>query len=363
MKIKTGAFMDCMSLRNLALPPPNSVLSIDSDLDFFGITFFNQTFADCDDLKQLFGSGEGIFNALRCRFDNLPVHKMLYYQSYNNVTTDQLNNATDIRVTRRRKKLDPTGMQQDCLGMTPLHILACSTVQNIELYKVLVDKYPENLITEDRWGAVPLLYALWGTAPDEIVQFLVKSYQSIYPDYKMNWTKMVETLGKAGVIDVVQNLVDLQQKYFPQDHIEWDTVLENVSQVNIWHCEADVVPLLHLSISKRVKAIGVKKWRDDITNAKITKLSPHHQCSIIQKRAFISETKTKLAQYEDEYHRLKEATSILELTLWKHKIDEITGEGKKRKHEESNVREQSRIGCGADIIIEHVLPFLVPDSL
>ena len=39
-------------------------------------------------------------------------------------------------------KLDPTGNQQDCLGMTPLHIVACSTVQNLELYQVMVEKYP-----------------------------------------------------------------------------------------------------------------------------------------------------------------------------------------------------------------------------
>ena len=79
---------------------------------------------------------------------------MIYYQSYNNVTPDELNNATEIRLSRRRSKLDPTGNQQDCLGMTPLHILACSTIQNIEIYKVLVSKYPETLVTEDRWGAI-----------------------------------------------------------------------------------------------------------------------------------------------------------------------------------------------------------------
>jgi len=57
-----------------------------------------------------------------------------------------------------RSKLDPTGSQQDCLGMTPLHILTCSTVHDLELYRVIVEKYPANLITEDRWGALPLLY-------------------------------------------------------------------------------------------------------------------------------------------------------------------------------------------------------------
>ena len=55
-----------------------------------------------------------------------------------------------------RKKLDPTGSQQDCLGMTPLHILTCSSVHDLELYCLIVDNYPANLITEDGWGALPL---------------------------------------------------------------------------------------------------------------------------------------------------------------------------------------------------------------
>ena len=32
----------------------------------------------------------------------------------------------------------------------------------------MVEKYPENLIVEDAWGALPLLYAVWGDAPSEI---------------------------------------------------------------------------------------------------------------------------------------------------------------------------------------------------
>jgi hypothetical protein len=53
--------------------------------------------------------------------------------------------------------------------MIPLHILACSSVHDLELYCVIVDNYPTNLITEDRWGALPLLYAFWGAAPAEII--------------------------------------------------------------------------------------------------------------------------------------------------------------------------------------------------
>ena len=69
---------------------------------------------------------------------------MIYYQSYQPVTHGQLISATTILEVEGNL----TG-KQDCLGMTPLHILACSTVQNIEVYIVLVTKYPEALVTED----------------------------------------------------------------------------------------------------------------------------------------------------------------------------------------------------------------------
>jgi len=38
----------------------------------------------------------------------------------------------------------------------------------------MIDLYPETLITEDVWGALPLLYVLLKKAPCEIVQLLPK---------------------------------------------------------------------------------------------------------------------------------------------------------------------------------------------
>jgi hypothetical protein len=54
-------------------------------------------------------------------------------------------------------------------------------VHDLEVYRIIVEKYPTNLITVDRWGATPLLYAFWGAAPVEIVNFLINSYHLIYP--------------------------------------------------------------------------------------------------------------------------------------------------------------------------------------
>ena len=224
-----------------------------------------------------------------------------------------------------RSKLNPTGREQDCLGMTPLHILACSTVQNIELYRVLIDKYPENLITEDGWGAVPLLYAIWGNAPDDIIQYLVESYQSLYPDYELNWSEMVKTLGMANApSEVIQNLLDLQQESFPEQFVDWSSVLAVCSESNRgWNqpeCFEETFQfLVKCSVTKRINTIGLKQWRDNMA----AEIESIQQSDLnIDKRVFLSTIQSKLAEYETEYRKLKEATTILELALWKNKIDE-----------------------------------------
>jgi hypothetical protein len=74
---------------------------------------------------------------------------------------------------------------------------------------------------------------------------------------------------------------------------------------------------------------------------------------------------SKLDHFEDELPKLKEATSILELVLWKIKInkkshqDMSTQRQKKVKTDESSIRQQCRVTCGADVVIGHVLPFLI----
>jgi hypothetical protein len=47
-------------------------------------------------------------------------------------------------------ELDPTGNQQDCLGMTPIGFIM--EVEDEENYFPRASNYPTNCITEDAWG-------------------------------------------------------------------------------------------------------------------------------------------------------------------------------------------------------------------
>ena len=367
--IKSLTFSTCLSLRNVAIPP---AARVGSGAFGKGQEFFQQF---CRDLVQLFGEpsrydeSSPLTHALKHRFDNLPIHKMIYYQSYNNVTSDELNNKTDIRISRRRSKLNPSGSQQDCLGMTPLHILACSTVQNISLYRVLIDKYPDTLTIKDRWDALPLLYAVWGRAPDEIIQYLVESYKLIYPDV-LNWTSMIQTLGIAGApVRIIQNLLDLQEGSFPGQSVDWGAVIEKLAVEPKWACgsvsrKETFQFLVKCTFMERINAIGLKQWRDNVVNMVMgPKFGMPYDVG--EGASWLDNIRSKLSQYETEYQSLKEATSLLELALWMNKMNDREGkerQNKKMKIEESDVREQCRINCGADIVIQHVLPYLLPSS-
>ena len=68
--------------------------------------------------------------------------------------------------------------------------------------------------------------------------------------------------------------------------------------------------------------------------------------------------KEKLAHLEDKFLNLKEITTIMELVLWTMRMNENSYQIKK-ENDESSLRRQCRITCGADVIIRHILPYLI----
>jgi hypothetical protein len=346
IQVEGYACSGCYSLRNIAIAS-NAVVA-------------DCAFIYCTDLLHVFGTEEAIVNALQIRFAELPVHSKMYYISYyNTMTVDEILNAFLIG---ENGVIDPTGLQQDCLGMTPLHILACSTVQRLELYQLIVDNFPGNLIVEDAWGATPLLYAIWGEAPSEIIRFLINSYQSLYPDHEFDWNGMLITLGRANPpVSVIQNLLDVQQSLSMGYSIDWRQILgelERITSTTESHANPKTFCFLtRCSIATRVKAIGVKHFRDAMADDWMG------DDNYFNREEWRTETLTKLEYYELEYLKLKESTSLLELALWKLSLDNgktMVGGNKKMKFDVKEFRLESRISCGANHVVENVWPYLLP---
>jgi hypothetical protein len=355
-EIKRWALAYCHCLRNVALPP--------------NVMFFDEEYNQRTDLRRLFGNSNArIISELQHRFDGLPIHKLVYYQSYCDGVLQNVIAAINLRSGQSRtlrNKLDPTGNHQDCLGMTPLHILACSSVHDLELYCVIVEKYPTNLITEDRWGALPLLYAIWGAAPNEIIQFLLASYKSLYPGHVFNWTMMVETLGRCDTPkERIENLLCVKQMHFPEQPIDWEYLLDEFVDPSELCFESPFQERMRFlficGMSDHMEALPFKVWRDHISHMICTAVFEWRR----DNSGILRSIREKLAHFEVELPKLKEVTTILELAMWKVRMHEndlqdgTTHQLKKSKTDKSSSRQQCRVTCGADVIISNVLPYII----
>lgn len=172
---------------------------------------------------------------------------------------------------------------------------------------------------------------------------------------------MMATLSKGKVSNsVIRTLLDIQQEFIPDlDWEEWIGELtdhEHISQKTFRF-------LIQCGLTERVNTIGVKQFRDEMMKEMKKPMPSTTKYVSDSKAIWLNRIRSKLVNYEDEYNRLKEATTMLELALWKYKMEESESNKKrKRTGETDDFREQCRVSCRADIVIEHVLPFLKPDD-
>jgi hypothetical protein len=236
----------------------------------------------------------------------------------------------------------------------------------MEVYRVIIENYPANLITEDRWGATPLLYAFWGAAPTEIIQFLLESYQSLYPGHVFNWTLMVETIGRCDTPkENIENLLCVKQMHFPEQPMDWDYLLDKFARSSFHSCSTRFQErmqfLVMCGLSAHVENLAFKVWHESITNMIQTSNFEYKRDNSL----ILHRIQDKIAYFADKLPKLKEVTTILELALWKMKMNDhrlkesVTWHQKKFKTDESSIRQQCRVACGADIVISRILLFLI----
>ena len=179
---------------------------------------------------------------------------------------------------------------------------------------------------------------------------------------------MVETIGRCDTPkESIENLLCVKQMHFPDQTIDWVYLLDKFSSSS--HYSLGGAPfqermqfLVMCGMSDRMEALAFKVWRNNITNMIHTadyKWRREHNFLIIQRIG------AKITHFEAEYPKLKEITTILELALWKLRMndkypqEEATHCQKNVKTDESCIRQQCRVTCGADVVIGHMLLFLI----
>jgi hypothetical protein len=120
--------------------------------------------------------------------------------------------------------------------------------------------------------------------------------------------------------------------------------------------------------TKTVASLHMQCWRNEMQEEinRINQVLPdtltRHKTDEI--RQWMDSVNDKMDHYKAEHCRyVKEGITLLELSLWKAKLDEkgdncAEGRTKKAKIDPDSARKERRITCGADIVIKNVLPFL-----
>jgi hypothetical protein len=121
-------------------------------------------------------------------------------------------------------------------------------------------------------------------------------------------------------------------------------------------------------IHKIIASLHLERWRNDMIveidriNQLLSDTHAEEKTTAVQH--WIRSVLRRIARYKAEHKTLlKEATTLLELALWKANLDERKRESLKVKAGGAKVdigseRNESRIKSGASIVIKNVLPFL-----
>ena len=117
---------------------------------------------------------------------------------------------------------------------------------------------------------------------------------------------------------------------------------------------------------RTIASLHLESWRNEMNNEinRMNQTLPftNHKTEEIRQR--MRSTFRQLNHFKAEHNKiLKEATTLLELSLWKVNLDNNEGDRLKREgvrtvREVESSRDEIRYTCGADIVIKNVLPFL-----
>jgi hypothetical protein len=316
---------------------------------------------------------------------------------------------------------------QDCLGMTPLHILACSSKHDLRLYQWVVATHPKSIITEDKWGYLPIFYAVWVNAREEILHYLVACLET--HAISLKWNSMVETMCGAGAsVERVQTLLNIHRTSFPEDSIDWQKVARaltmscvlrivtlgspgNGQTINIlWdsmmvcirsshsqdgeliqHLEKIQEVLFPIPIDTTWNLFYEKFARyfwnnspfyhvpfemfrflakcnifDRVERLRVGKMQSemHSMLTIIQDDDDDSQEDwyDKIYSTLISYEQINDSLYLLELAAWKYRIISSQQDGINNDCDDANcVKWMYRVDCGANVIIDNVLSFLIGD--
>jgi len=192
-----------------------------------------------------------------------------------------------------------------------------------------------------------------------------------YVFYNCSSLRYIELSGRLETIEAhaFEDCDRLERIAIPlkRDLIEYDDLLNEYNQFN--HCfQLTKVDLVGGAHTKTVASLHMESWRTEMEEEinRMNQVLPTTPADdkTDEIRQWMEALVDKMDHFKAEHYRnVKEAITLLELALWKAKLDikedsSAEGRAKKAKIDVGSARIEKRITCGADIVIKNVLPFL-----
>jgi hypothetical protein len=196
-RIESGAFAYCTRLISLELPEGLGTINLGGECDCSSLVnlvipseqdyeqpYDVDSFMESLKLRHVASNFDDLVSKLQHRFDDLPVHRLCYYQSYYPVM-EAMDNL-------RQSMLDAdpgAGPKVDSFGMTPFHILALSQTPNLSLLQALMKVYKVDIIrTKDKFGSTSIDYLCMNQTPASAL--VIRSLLTIVAE-RVRWLGLV----------------------------------------------------------------------------------------------------------------------------------------------------------------------------
>jgi hypothetical protein len=330
-----GPFQHCPILRNVVIPPSSTL----GDEEFLRL-FPKFQDVDCT------------FDMLKSRFDNLPLHKLCYDHSHQ--LMESINRGTPADF-----------LKSDCLGMTPLHVLACSGMHDLGLFRRIIEICPNSLFAEDKWGGTPFGYVILSGAPKEVIHCFLETHRrcGMTP---IGFIDVIKRLAVFASGEHLRRVIHAQRTYFPDLMVDWESIGEEIlhelrrqDRVTFEDVEYFIIKfqgvwiLLEASVSRRSVCMSLEH-QVEIDTAICERVGLHYAYDYEYIRQ-------KVIDFARQHHnKLVGGTTILELALWKMKLNEASELSPTIMVDDQMIRKQCRsdIGKVCNVVIPNVLSFL-----
>ncbi|EJK55691.1 hypothetical protein THAOC_24548 [Thalassiosira oceanica] len=293
-----------------------------------------------EDMIHKFNKKGCTLDMIRSRFKQLPLHEICfdYSNQHTEVTFEQVKDCLKKNADAVREK--------DCIGMTPLHIIACSTNHDVRLFQILISSSHKTLMDLDIFGRTALDYALLSDAPEEVFYLMFEPFvrmRELPLNLELIYTAVEHNVPALQTWEVFADYIEM---FFPLLDLDWEGLF--LSKV----CYISEMPsdTYRWFAKKAVKQRMIKKNTLTLTRqSKINEMIDSFQYLPLCLGGGLTRQARPVWKLMKMWE-LKEATILLELSLWKCRLNDASvGSGS---------RVAARVGCGADIIIREVVQYL-----